>query len=280
MEIPFIKIEGLGNDYVYVLKKSVSKLKTSLPLLAKSMSDRHRGAGSDGMIVIDPSDKNTAAITIFNSDGSEAEFCGNGLRGAVLFLNWILGSKKKKYSISTKWDSYQAEIISSKDAAAIVMARLNSPSFSPEDVGLNKNLKNGLGLKIKVSSKTYTLYCLAVSNPHAVIFVDNFNFDWQNIGREIEKNSLFKNRINVMFTHIDSPKSITVMPWERGSGATSACGSGAAAATVISGLLGYTKGQVSVRMPGGSLKTQWDIENNTIMQEGPSKIAYSGLFYI
>jgi diaminopimelate epimerase len=145
---------------------------------------------------------------------------------------------------------------------------------------MNKNLKNCLGLKLKTSAKTHTLYCLAMPNPQAVIFVDNFNFDWQNEGREIERNSLFKNRINVMFTHVDSTKSITVMPWERGSGATSACGSGAAASTVVSCLLGYTKGQISVRMPGGNLKTKWDIENNTIMQEGPSKIAYSGLFYI
>ena len=280
MEIPFIKIQSAGNDYVYIEKKSISRLKTNNPSLARRMSDRNRGVGSDGLIIVDMPDKNAAFIRIYNSDGSEAELCGNGLRGVALYLRRVLKSRARRFLICTRWNDYRVEVVSLSEDAAIIRASLSGPSFNARAIGYSEDESICMGVPVSVGECRRDLYCVAMPNPFAVIFVDNFDFDWQKEGRAIENSPIFKNRINVMFTRIDSRRQITVVPWERGSGATLACGSGAAAAMAVSGLLGYTGGKVSVIMPGGTLKTSWNIEDNEIHQEGPSRIVFTGSYKI
>jgi diaminopimelate epimerase len=279
VEIPFIKIQGLGNDYIFVDKKSFQGKKVKFPSLARLVSDRNHGIGSDGLIVMERLDADSASMAIYNGDGSQARFCGNGLRGTALYLKTVNREKRKKYFIYTDWNEYQIEFLKVDDKFAIVKADIGAPSFDSRLIGLNK-VKNPLGIEIKTSYGKRLIYCLAMPNPQAVIFVDNFKFDWQNEGRELGKSSIFKNGINVMFTKINSSKRISVMPWERGSGATLACGSGAAAASVISHLLGYTGSNVAISMPGGSLLTRWDINTNRIIQEGPTRIVFSGKFFL
>jgi len=280
MEIPFIKIDNAGNDYIYVRRGSISRSKLSPGALARLISDRNRGVGSDGLIEVDIIDSGSAEIRIFNSDGSEAELCGNGLRGAVLYLRRITGSKRRHFAISTKWKEYELDLIKSNLSAAVVGAKMGNPSFDHRDIGCTGESANCMGISLLAGEKERILYCLAMPNPFAIIFVDNFDFDWQKEGMEIENNSIFKNRINVMFTRVDSKNRVSVMPWERGSGATRACGSGAAAVTVISRMLGYTNSNIVVNMPGGHLRTRWDIGQNEIYQSGPSRIAFTGLFQI
>ncbi len=280
MEIPFIKIQNAGNDYVYVEKKSISRLKISIPSLVRRISDRSRGVGSDGLIIIDARDTNTAFMRIYNSDGSEAELCVNGLRGVALFLKTVLKSRARKYTVSTPWNDYGVEVVNPSGETAVIQVSLDGPLFDARSIGFSKDESICMGVPVSVGEYQRDLYCVAMPNPFAVIFVDNFDFDWQKEGQGIENSPMFNNRINVMFTRIDSRTRITVMPWERGSGATLACGSGAAAAVAISGLLGYTRGVISANMPGGTLKTSWNIEENEICQEGPSRIVFTGSYRV
>ncbi len=280
MKIPFIKIQNAGNDYVYVENKYISRLKTNIPSLARHISDRNRGVGSDGLIIVDKRNTNLAFIRIHNSDGSEAELCVNGLRGVALFLKTALKSRARKFTVSTRWNDYGVEVVDLSGETAVIQVSLDGPLFDAGAIGFSKDESICMGVSISVGEYQRDLYCVAMPNPFAVIFVDNFNFDWQKEGSGIENSPLFKNRINVMFTRIDSRSRLTVMPWERSSGATLACGSGAAAAVAVSGLLGYTGGKVSVIMPGGTLKTSWNIENNEICQEGPSRIAFTGSYRV
>jgi diaminopimelate epimerase len=280
MEIPFIKVENAGNDYIYVAEKSIRGGKINVLRLARRISDRHFGIGSDGLIVVRREKPGVAFMRIYNSDGSEAELCGNGLRGVCLFLRRVFESRRRIFTIHTSWDHYSAGFIKVSGHSAVVRTSLGSPVFESSAIGYSGSEKVCVGMEMEVFGNRRALYCVAMPNPFAVIFVDNFDFDWQKEGGEIEHSPLFRNGINVMFTRIDSKGRITVRPWERGSGATLACGSGAAAAVVISSLLGYAGREVSVNMPGGTLRTSWDIEENMIFQEGPSRIVFSGSFLI
>lgn len=278
MKIPFIKIEGLGNDYIYVDKTSFARKKAAYAPLARAISDRRHGVGSDGLIVIERLGPDSAFMTVHNSDGSLAKFCGNGLRGTALYFKTVYKSRARRFMIATRWDEYIIEVTRAGERMAIVKADLGTPSFDPRALGLQGDFISGLGIQLELNGRRRTIYCVAMPNPQTVIFVDNFDFDWQKEGAALEKSPIFKDRTNVMFVRVDSAKKLSVMPWERGSGATSACGSGAAAATVISGLLELTRGEVTVAMPGGLLKTLWDIGDNHIYQEGPTRIVFSGSY--
>jgi len=276
MNLPFIKIQNLGNDYVYIDAKSISRLKISYSKLAQKISHRNYGVGSDGLFIVDITGKSSAAVRMFNPDGSEMELCGNGLRGTALYLRKEHQMRSQRLVISTRWKDYNLDYVKSIKNSILFKADLGFPIFESNAVGYTGDSVNALGLKIKAGSSHRTLYCVAMPNPHAVIFVDNFDFNWQTEGEIIEGSPLFKNRINVMFTQVISKNKINMLPWERGVGPTMACGSGAAAATVVSGLLEMTKGVVNVIMPGGKLKTSWDIKSNNVLQEGLSEIAFSG----
>ncbi|UCC78967.1 MAG: diaminopimelate epimerase [Candidatus Zixiibacteriota bacterium] len=278
MNIPFIKIQNVGNDYIYIDKTSLYRRKIQKSSLAKKMCDRHEGVGSDGIFIVEKISPKSAFVEMFNSDGSSMEFCGNGIRGASLYLRDRYRSGSRSFAIMTRPNEYDVKIIRSSKAEQVARLRIGNPSFDSGVIGYSKRSKNCLGVRVKGDRKSWTLYCVAMPNPQAVIFVDNFDFEWQKEGRIIENCSFFKNRINVMFTRVDSSRKLTIKPWERGAGATLSCGSGAAAAVVISGLLGYTKGNVSVNMPGGVLKTEWTIRENAVYQEGASKIVCSGLY--
>jgi len=278
MLIPFIKIQNVGNDYIYIDKKSLSRRRISKSFLAKKICDRHKGVGSDGIFIVEKKSPNSAFLEMYNSDGSSMEFCGNGIRGASLYLREKHKGRSRSFIILTSYNDYDVKIISSSKSNQNARLRIGNPMLDSSVIGYSKKSKNCLGVKIKRDRRFRTFYGVAMPNPHAVIFVDNFDFDWQKEGSIIENSSLFKNRINVMFTRVDSKKKLTIKQWERGAGATLSCGSGAAAATVISNLLGYTKSSVSVFMRGGVLKTEWDISENSVYQEGTSEIVCTGIY--
>ena len=278
MKLRFIKIQNAGNDYIYIDKKHLSRQKISRSILAKKICDRRRGVGADGIFIVDILAPNEALVEMRNSDGSSMEFCGNGVRGATLYMNENFKSRSRLYKISTVFNSYEISVLKRKDHSQTARLRIGNPSFESSAIGYSKKAKTCLGIKVKGNKKNWEAYCIAMPNPHAVIFVDNFDFQWQNAGKEIENNPLFTNRINVMFTMIKSKSGLSVMPWERGAGPTLSCGSGGAGAAIISHLLGYTFKKVSVQMPGGVLKTEWDISENAVYQEGPSEIVCSGIF--
>jgi diaminopimelate epimerase len=218
----------------------------------------------------------SAFVEMYNSDGSLMKFCGNGVRGTALYLRDCYKSRSRLYIVSTIHGEYEIRVKKSSGSSLRSELTIGNPSFESSVIGYSKKSRTCLGVKIKGVRKKWTAYCVAMPNPHAVIFVDNFEFDWQKEGEAIEHSPLFPDRTNVMFTVVGSKRKLTVRPWERGAGATLSCGSGAAAATVISGLLGYAGGPVSVSMPGGILKTEWDISDNCVYQEGSSEIVCAG----
>jgi diaminopimelate epimerase len=276
VEISFIKIEGLGNDYIFVDESAFRRRRVIFASLARSVSHRRYGIGSDGLIVVRKLGPASAFMDIYNADGSRAEFCGNGLRGTALYIKSVYKAGSNEYSIFTRWRKYRIVLATWNGKSGLVKASIGAPSFDSAEIGFKGS--NCLGIEINPAGTKRVLYCVAMPNPHAVIFVDDFDFDWQKEAKIIEMSPMFKNRINVMYARIDSPKKVTLVPWERGSGATMACGSGAAAVTVISNLLELTKGAVTVRMPGGSLSTRWDIGKNEVYQQGPARISFSGIY--
>lgn len=280
MNIPFIKIQNVGNDYIYINKESLSRRRISEARLAKKICDRHYGVGSDGIFIVDKNSPASASVEMFNSDGSSMEFCGNGIRGSALYVRYTYKSRAKSIHINTVDREYVINILGSKGVEQNARLTIGNPSFDAAVIGLPGKIKNSLGISLKGAETERIAYCVAMPNPQAVIFVDGFDFDWHEEGSAIENDALFGNKINVMFTRVDSRAKLTVMPWERGAGATLSCGSGAGAAAVISGLLGYTAGSVSVFMPGGVLKTRWDISENAVFQEGRSEIVCAGLYRI
>jgi diaminopimelate epimerase len=278
MNRPFIKIQNVGNDYIYIDKKSLSRRRISKSSLAKKISRRHTGVGSDGIFIVEKTGPVSAFVEMYNSDGSLMKFCGNGVRGTALYLRDRYKSRSRNFFVSTFHGEYEIKVKKSSESRLRCGLRIGNPSFESSVIGYSKKSKNCLGVKIKGVRGYWTAYCVAMPNPHAVIFVDNFEFDWQEEGEAIEHSPLFPDRTNVMFTMVGSKRKLTLKPWERGAGATLSCGSGAAAATVISGLLGYTGGSVSVGMPGGILKTAWDISENCVYQEGLSEIVCAGIY--
>ena len=247
-------------------------------MLARKISDRHLGVGADGIFIVEKTGSRSGFVEMYNSDGSAMRFCGNGVRGTALYLKERYKSRSKTFFVLTSYGDYEIRVVKSSGSGMRSRLRIGNPSFDSPVIGYSKKLKNCLGVKIKGEKRKWTVFGVAMPNPHAVIFVDNFDFNWQKEGEAIEHSPFFPDRTNVMFTAVESKRKLIVKPWERGAGATLSCGSGAAAATVISSLLGYTKGRVSVGMPGGILKTEWDISENSVYQEGFSEIVCTGKY--
>ena len=269
-------MEGLGNCYIFTeTRNNISRI---LPGLARSISNINTGIGADGLIVVD-SRREPFSMRIFNSDGSRAELCGNGLRQAALFLKKIRYGNRKKFIIDTKAGQFATEIISTKANTAIVQTTLGAPDFSAKAVGIKSS---GLGLNIKspvISKNVKKIDCVSIGNPHAVIWVNDFDFDWEHIGQALSTDPYFTNGINVHFCRVISPHRFQMKIYERGSGATLACGSGAAACLAVGVMRNYLHKTATAEMPGGKLKLNWNLADGEISQIGPVSFICDGEYY-
>ena len=227
MVLPFVKMEGLGNCYIFVEAHKTAK--RDLRRLAIAMSDIGTGIGADGLITI-TTNKEPFRMRIFNRDGSEAEMCGNGLRQAAMFLKRIRYHNRRKFIVATSAGKYQTEIISSGGNRARVKSSLGPPDFSARSVGLKT--KNELAFNIRLFKTQKRLFIadfVRVGNPHAVIRVSDFDFDWIKVGRNISEYHRLSHGANVHFYVIENSRRFRMKIYERGSAATRACGTGAAA---------------------------------------------------
>jgi len=278
MNLPFIKMEGLGNCYIFADARNVKK--NSLPRLAISLSNIATGIGADGLIVLD-TDREPFAMRIFNRDGSEAELCGNGLRQAALFLRQVKYGKRKTFVIMTAAGDYWTEIMSVKGNKAIVKAALGSPDFKARSVGLKNNTEVAFNIRLlRAQKRLFTADCVRLGNPHAVIWVRDFDFDWRTIGQTVSRHSMFKGGINVHFCKVINSRRFQMKIYERGSGETRACGSGAGACLAAGVMRNYLAKNAVAEMPGGRLGLNWDIDTNTIVQQGPVSVICSGDYHI
>ena len=274
----FTKMTGLGNDYIYVDCTSGVKLK-NIPELTKRISDRHFGIGADGLILIDkPENSNSDfKMRIFNSDGSEAEMCGNGIRCVAKLIHDNELSNKDKISIETLAGIKKVKILEDEEGKCNeAIVDMGEPIFQDNNIPYDLYEPFNKNLILDVGEEKMRFTVVSMGNPHAVTFVQDLeNIPIEKIGPIIENNPIFPNRTNVEFAQVIDKNNIKVRVWERGVGETFACGTGACAAVVAGGINGYTDENVSVNLRGGELKIEWGKDNHIYMQ-GPATTVYEG----
>ncbi len=276
MDIDFIKMHGLGNDYVFIdCFKHETPDEKILPDLAKKISDRHFGVGGDGLILILPGTKEKVRMRIFNADGSEAEMCGNGIRcvGRYVFDSGIVSGRI--IPIETMKKTIVVNVIDSKN----LMVDMGTPLTTDTGEELKEIAVEDYTKNIIIDGKTYTYTPVAMPNPHAVIFVSDYNFNLHEVGKKVEHHPDFPNRTNVEFIQVYSREEIRMRVWERGSGETMACGTGACASVVASVLNGFTDREVLVHLNGGDLFIEWSDSDNHVYMTGPVEYAFTGKYY-
>ena len=274
----FTKMHGIGNDYVYI---DCFEEKVKDPAaLAIRMSKPHFGIGSDGLVLIEASEYADFGMRIFNSDGSEAEMCGNAARCVGRYVRERGLTDKDEITLSTKAGIRRLWPEVSVRTVRRVKVDMGSPELNPRLIGVD--LPGDLVLRHRVQILGQTLFITAVSlgNPHCVIFVrDPELMDLQTIGPMLENHSLFPNRANVEFVRVVRRDCLQMRVWERGSGETLGCGTGACAALVASVLCGLSDRTAQVRLPGGHLELMWNPEDNCVYQSGPAEFVFDGVWF-
>jgi len=273
--VKFTKMHGLGNDYIYVncLKDNIE----NASVVAKSLSDRHFGVGSDGLVLILPSKTADFRMQMFNSDGSEAEMCGNAIRcvGKYVYDNGF--TNKKSIKIETLAGIKVLELNVQNDKVTLVKVDMGEPILDPERIPVKSELSRFVAQPILVSGMRFSVTCVSMGNPHAIIFVEDVSvIPLEQIGPKVETFDLFPNKINTEFVQIIDSFTLKMRVWERGAGETLACGTGACAALVASVLNGFSGRKAQVILPGGDLSIEWNDEDNHVYMTGPAIKVFDG----
>lgn len=273
--IKFTKMQGLGNDYIYINNITNNIKETSE--LAKIMSDRHFGVGGDGIILIEKSDIADFKMKIFNKDGSEAEMCGNGIRCVGKFVYDKGLTNKTNISIETLAGIKKLRLNILYKKVKTVEVDMGEPILEASKIPMLSDACPVKNLKINVDGKGFIFTCVSMGNPHAITIVKNVdNFNVKEYGKLIEHNKLFPQKTNVEFIEIINRHNIKMRVWERGTGETLACGTGACASVVACNLNGLVDNKVDVELLGGKLEVTWNKENNHVYMIGPAVTVFEG----
>ncbi|MFW6364846.1 MAG: diaminopimelate epimerase [Spirochaetota bacterium] len=277
--LKFIKLQGIGNDYVYI--DGIRNQLTKPGEIAKKISDRNYGVGGDGMIVLLPSKKADFRMRMFNSDGSEAEMCGNGIRGLAKMIYDHGFSKKKHLEIETLAGVLELELSLDGKYVDTVTVDMGEPRLERSLIPMIGDPGNVVDETIELNdSVKFDITALSMGNPHAVIFVEDVEqFPIEKYGPMVENHQLFPNRTNVEFVKIISKTEAVQRTWERGSGETLACGTGASAVTVAGALTGRLDSQALIHLRGGDLRIKWDRVSNHVYMTGPAREVFRGEWY-
>ncbi len=276
--IKFLKMQGTGNDFIYIdaLKQTIAKPES----LAVKMCDRHYGIGADGLILILKSNKADFKMRIFNSDGSEAEMCGNGIRcfAKYVYDNGLISKKNITVETLAGIQALQLFLKNKKvdkvtvDMGEPILLRERIPMLGDPGMVIDEILQLDDGAKFNITS-------VSMGNPHVVIFVEDIeNFPVEKYGRMIENHSLFPKRTNVEFVKVVNDGDVIQRTWERGAGETFSCGTGALAVTVACILNKKTSRKIKIQLTGGELLTQWDEKDNHVYLTGPAVEVFSGVW--
>lgn len=276
----FTKMQGLGNDYVYV---NCFKEKIDNPSeVAKFVSDRHFGIGSDGLIMINPSKVADFEMEMYNADGSRGEMCGNGIRCVAKYVYDYGLTDKTHISVETLGGIKYLDLTVKDGKVALVRVDMGEPELDPEKIpiimkGYSDETDRVLNAQIKVDGKEYHMTGVSMGNPHDVVYIDDVQgLDIEKIGPKFENHERFPQRINTEFARVIDRKTVEMRVWERGSGETLACGTGACAVAVASILNGYTEREVEIRLLGGNLQIEWNEEDNHVYMTGPATVVFDG----
>lgn len=270
----FFKYQGTGNDFV-MLADLDDRLQLT-PEMVRALCDRRFGIGADGVIRVAPGDVDTDFFMDYvNSDGSIGEMCGNGIRCLAMFANDQGFSSADRLRIGTRAGIKVVELL----GGAQVRVDMGPPIFVPDEVPVVWDGPDALHVKIELDSSVIEATCLSMGNPHAVLFVDNEPVDSLPFGRTIESHPMFPNGTNVEFVRVDSPDHVRMRVWERGSGETLACGTGACAVAVATKLVAGGSDDITVTLPGGDLKISWkgSLEDEApVYLTGPAHCSFIG----
>jgi diaminopimelate epimerase len=272
----FVKMEGIGNDYVYV--DCIRQVMPRDPIaLARKISDRHFGVGSDGLILICPSERADARMRMFNADGSESEMCGNGIRCVAKFVHDHGIARKPVLTIETGRGVLTLELMTRGDKVERVRVDMGEPILTAANIPTKLPGDPPVDVFLDVAGQTFQATAVSMGNPHCVIYVDAItDYLVHQIGPEIELNPLFPRRTNVEFVKVKSLTEIDMRVWERGSGETMACGTGACAVCVAGVLTGRTGRAITAHLRGGDLELEWSERDNRVYMTGPAVEVFSG----
>lgn len=273
----FTKMQGLGNDYVYV---NCFKEKIEDPsALAVRISDRHFGVGSDGLILINPSKVADCEMEMYNADGSRGEMCGNGIRCVGKYMYDYGLTDKEAISVETLAGIKYLQFFIENGKVAKVKVDMGSPILTPAEIPVEAEGERAVDEPIVVDGTEYRMTCISMGNPHAIVYVDDVkNLPIEKIGPSFEKHERFPNRVNTEFVKVLDRNTVEMRVWERGSGETLACGTGACATAVACNLNGLTEEKVTVKLLGGDLEIEWDREKNKVFMTGPAKVVFDGVW--
>ncbi len=271
----FTKMQGLGNDYVYVncFEETVAHPSET----AVQVSDRHFGIGADGLILIKPSEKADFEMEMFNADGSRGEMCGNGIRCVAKYVYDYGLTDQTHISIETLGGIKYLDLIVEEGRVRLVKVDMGSPVLEAEQIPIIGLGNRVLDEPIRVDDMEYRITGVSMGNPHGVVFLEDVkNLEIEKIGPLFEHHECFPNRINTEFVHVLDRHTAEMRVWERGSGETLACGTGACAVAVACVLNGFTEEEVTVKLLGGDLQIRWDRETDRVYMTGPAEVVFDG----
>lgn len=284
MKFKFTKMQGCGNDYIYVngfTEKIPQEEKTEL---VRHISDRHFGIGGDGVIFINSSAEADFEMEMYNADGSRAEMCGNGIRCVAKYVYDKGLTDKTEISVISSGQIKYLQLFLKEGRVDTVRVNMGAPELRPEripvtvaEAGMPLEKERIVNAPIIVQGKEYKMTCVSMGNPHAVIFLEDVtNLEIEQIGPYFENHERFPKRINTEFVKVLDKKTVQMRVWERGTGETLACGTGCCATVVACILNGLTDEKVTVKLLGGEIEIEWDREANLVYMTGPAVTVFEG----
>lgn len=275
----FTKMQGLGNDYVYV--NCFEEKIENPPAVARYVSDRHFGIGSDGLIMINPSEVADFEMEMYNADGSRGEMCGNGIRCVAKYVYDYGLTDKTQISVETLGGIKYLDLTVEDGKVVLVKVDMGKPELKSDLIPIISENEKVIDEPIEVDGQVYHMTGVSMGNPHTVIYVDDVkNLDLEKIGPKFENHERFPKRINTEFVHCIDRNTVEMRVWERGSGETLACGTGACAVAVASILNNLTDTRVTVKLLGGDLQIEWDQKKNHVFMTGHAKVVFDGVIDI
>lgn len=271
----FTKMHGTGNDYVYI--NCMEEMPRDPSRLAVRLSDRHFGVGSDGLILICPSQRADFKMVMYNADGSPSQMCGNGIRcvGKYVFDRGL--TDKNSITVETGGGIKTLDMKVENGAVRLVTVDMGTPELEPEKIPVDAGGADFISRTVIVGGCEYAVTCVSMGNPHAVIFVpDPDAIEIEKLGPAFERHLLFPERVNTEFVQVVGRNLLKMRVWERGSGETLACGTGASAALVAAVLNGKADRQCTLILKGGELEIRWDGDSGHVFMTGPAEFVFDG----
>ncbi|MCI5530336.1 MAG: diaminopimelate epimerase [Blautia sp.] len=273
----FTKMHGIGNDYVYV--NCFQETVKDPCAVAKFVSDRHFGIGSDGLILIKPSDIADCEMDMYNLDGSQGAMCGNGIRCVAKYVYDYGIVNKTSISVATKSGIKYLDLTVKDGKVSTVKVNMGSPILTAKQIPVVSETEEVLDAPIEVNGDVYRFTAVSMGNPHAIVYMDDVeHLEIEKIGPAFESHVFFPDRVNTEFVKVIDNHTVQMRVWERGSGETLACGTGACAVAVASILNGHVDGTqpVTVKLLGGDLEIFWDRDDNLVYMTGPAATVFDG----